>query len=115
MEEIKWSTKPYNVVFKDFHSNKLINIKRRPPEKLHEMLPTDKVELKFKKNDDWPEGEYEVRHINYRSPNTIQIEDEKGSTTFVPSHELELTRKVAHRDKNSENSSEIGYDYLGWP
>ncbi len=80
------------------------------------MLPTDKVELTFGKNDDWREGNtYTVKHINTRHPNVIQIQDSEGNATFVPSHDLLLKEKVGLRPGEERRDDPITSGYLTWP
>ena len=112
---ISFARKPYNVVYTDFHTGELVTVKRRPPAKDHEMLPTDIVELKTKKNDDWEEGgEYTVKHISHRQPNTIQLRNDAGDTTFVESFDLELVEEVAYRE-GKVTDEERRNRYLTWP
>ena len=115
MEAIRFPGKPYIVTYRDFHTNELIRIKRRPPAANHAMLPTDKVELKVTKNDDWREGDTDtIKHISYRNPNILQIENEDGLTTFMRSDELELKEKVA--DRGDSHFDDYGRNrYLTWP
>jgi hypothetical protein len=117
-DAIKFDRTPYNVTYYKDGEKKVI--RRVPPPKLHEGLPTDIVELKSKRSDDFPEGEnYKIKHINPRHPNTLQIEDEDGKTTFVSSFEVELKEKIAERE--GEVAPGKTYDvprlnrYLLWP
>ena len=115
MDEINFSRKPYTVAYTDFHTGELVKIVRRPPPLLHEMLPTDIVELTTKKGDDFQAGDdFTVKHISYRQPNTIQIQDDDGNTTFVPSFDLELKGKVAYRGV-ARIDDERANRYLLWP
>ena len=115
MNSIYFRRKPYNTFYKDFHTGEVKKIKRRPPPKLHNMLPTDVVELKSKKNQDWEQGEeYKIKHLTYRAPNTIQLEDDDGLTTFVSSFDLDLVEKVAYRGETQADSPDAN-KYLIWP
>ena len=113
---IHFSRKPYQVIYKDFHTGELKTIRRRPAPKTHEVLPTDIVSLKNQKNDDWLEDEeVTVRHISHRSPNVLQIQDEDGQTTFVPSFDVELEEKVAYRFGEIDKDGAEYNRYLRWP
>lgn len=112
---IKFNQKPYQVVYKDFHTNELKTVNRRPAEKQHLILPTDKVELTQKKNDDFEEGEeFTVKHISYRAPNVLQLKNDDNQTTFVNYFDTNLVEEVAYRNKpriDDEDSNR----YLIWP
>ncbi|MFK7873288.1 MAG: hypothetical protein AB8C84_08985 [Oligoflexales bacterium] len=113
---IHFSRKPYQVIYKDFHTGELKTIRRRPPAKNHEMLPTDVVSLKNTRNEKWQESdEVTVRHISHRAPNVLQVENADGQTTFVPSHDLNLEEKVAWRFGQSSPESSDFNRYLRWP
>lgn len=112
--EITFSRKPYTVTYKDMQGN-LQKIKRRPPPLLHDMLPTDKVELTTSKNADWQAGNvYEVKHINTRHPNVLQIQDQEGVATFVDSHDLKLDERVNFQGKEVAELQSFN-EYLLWP
>lgn len=101
-------------MYKDMHTGELVSKKRRPPPKLHDMLPTDKVELKFKKNEDWDSGEeLTVKSISDRSPNVVQIKNEEGESTFVSSIDLNLVEEQAYRPGKSKEQRSS--KYLLWP
>ena len=111
-----FSRKPYRVVYTDFHTGKLVSVIRRPPEKIHDMLPTDKVELTSARSEDWVEGkEYTVKYISSRQPNTLQIQDEDDRTTFVSSYDLLLRGKVAYRQAAHRADDPVKNEYLLWP
>ncbi len=91
-------------------------IRRRPPLKAHSMLPTDIVNLKHKKSDDFPEGEeLTIKHIPEKHANTLQLVNEEGQTTFVDYFDVELDEEIAPRlgvepaDRIANNA------YLMWP
>lgn len=113
--EIKFDRTPYTVKYKDMKGD-IQSIRRRPPPKLHDMLPQDEVKLTRKKNDDWLSGhEFTVKHINPRHPNTLQIEDDDGKSTFVSFYDLNLERRRAARDGVEALDLEVNNDYLLWP
>ena len=115
MSSIRFSRKPYTITYKDLRSGELRQIKRRPPPKLHDILPTDQVELLRSKNEDWQEeGIYTVKHINPRHPNVIQVMDEDLGTTFVDYFDLEIDEKVAFRGGDSRDDPRYNR-YLTWP
>ena len=104
------SRKPYVVQYRDFHTGALVTVKRRPPPKVHQMLPNDVVTLSTKSGEGWEEGgEYTVKSISPRQPNVLQIENSKGETTFVPYNELtsDAVRGVSNPVKANR--------YLRWP
>ena len=115
METVRLPDKPFYVTYKDFHTDKLVRIKRRPPSANHSMLPTDLVELKTTKNEDWREGDVDaIKHVSYRNPNVLQLENENGQTTFVRSDEVLLKEEIADRGKSSLDEFERN-KYLLWP
>lgn len=117
MTEIKFDRTPYKISYVDLKGNQK-TIRRVPPPKLHDMLPTDVVELTMKKNDDFDAGDkFTVKHINPRHPNVIQIDDGDGNATFVPYFDLELREKVARREGESGAPYEAPERnrYLLWP
>lgn len=113
---IKFDRTPYTVKYYDLHG-KVQSIRRRPPKKLHTMLPTDKVELTKRKNDDWPEGNtYTIESIKNRHPNTLQIRDEDGKKTFVSYSDVTSKEKVGIREDGSDPRDDaINNEYLTWP
>jgi hypothetical protein len=114
MDSVRFSQKPYNVVYMKDGVKHVI--KRRPPPVMHEMLPTDIVELTQSKNADWTEGsEYTVKNINPRHPNIIQIEDKEGNSTFVPYYDLNLNEMVAPRKGYAPKDMPANNKYLLWP
>jgi hypothetical protein len=94
-------------------------IRRRPPPKLHDVLPNDTVTLTRGKNDDWKEGEtYKVKNIQQRSPNVLQLVNEEGLTTFVNYYDAKMTIKPEERlPEGIESKFElpINNEYLLWP
>lgn len=113
-QSIQFSRRPYKISY--YKDGVQKTIRRVPPPKLHDILPQDVVELKTRKNDDWPGGdEYTVRHINPRHPNTIQLEDDDGNTTFVSHYDLELTEEVAARAGKRFQDVPRNNKYLLWP
>ncbi len=118
MSEIRFDRKPYNVTYVDLKGDQK-TIRRVPPPKLHEMLPTDVVELTTKKNDDFQAGDqFTVKHINARHPNIIQIDDGDGNATFVPYFDLKLepSGEMAPRDgQTAPHEVPARNRYLLWP
>lgn len=110
-----FSRKPYTIKYKD-QKGEMQSIRRVPPPKLHDMLPTDKVSLNSKKNDDWDSGEnFTIKGIAERQPNTIQIENEKGDYTFVSYYDLSLEEKISDARYEDPRDNPITNDYLIWP
>ena len=114
-DEIVFSRRPYTVSYKDL-KGEMHTIRRVPPEKLHEILPTDKVELTTTKNADWQEGDsYTMRHIAPRQPNTLQIEKGNGETTFIEYSDATLDEMVAPRYGMNSREAPVNNKYLLWP
>jgi hypothetical protein len=103
--------KPYTVTY--YKRGEKITIKRRPPPKIHDMLPTDIVQLsenrsaEFRAND-----KLTVKNINQRSPNVLQVEKKDGQTTFVSYADLIVKKK---RNEAHEEVQKIRDSYLYWP
>ena len=115
MGEIHFPTKPYTVVYKDSKTGDLKTVRRRPPPKLHKLLPKDTVELTSTKNLDWQDDQtYTIKHISYRSPNVIQLMNEEGRTTFVDHDQVKLMEKKGKRDIKQIDDP-IQSEYLLWP
>ncbi len=115
MDVARVPTNAYYVTYKDFHTGQLMRIKRRPPKLDHEILPTDRVELKFTKNDDWKEGSIEtVKSLGRRNPNVLQLENSEHQTTFVRSRDVLLQKRVAERVGANRDEVYTGR-YLVWP
>lgn len=115
MDEVRFNHKPYQVIYKDQHTGELKKIMRRPPEKLHDILPTDIVKLNQRKSADFEEdGEYKVKHISPRSPNVLQLKNDDGQTTFVEYFQTDLQEKVAYRSVAAVDD-EVQSRYLLWP
>jgi hypothetical protein len=115
---IQFSRAPYAVSFHDLHGQ-LQTIRRVPPPKLHDALPTDRVELTTKKSDDFREGdEVTVKYINPRHPNTLQLVNGNGDTTFVDYYDVNLVNEVAPRTDrlvSDRPSATVSNRYLMWP
>lgn len=111
--------RPYTVTYKDFHTGEIKKLVRRPPAKLHPILPTDQVVLTSQKGADWPSGdEYSVKQINPKQPNILKIEDNNGKTTFVDYFDVRLSKEIAARNEDgSPWSPEQGprRSYTQWP
>ncbi len=113
--DIKFDRTPYTVRYVDQKGDQQ-SIRRVPPPKLHDALPTDKVVLTSKRSDDFQEGEsYEVKNINPRHPNTLQLVDDEGRTTFVDFYTAKLDKKIAPRDGVDPRDEPISNQYILWP
>lgn len=115
MDPVKPANGAYTVTWFDNGEKK--TMRRIPPPKLHTMLPEDIVELKSKRSDDFLEGKnYEIKGISPRHPNTIQIKNDEGQTTFVEYFKLEPEEKrILNADGSlSINNSKLN-KYLRWP
>jgi hypothetical protein len=116
MTSIGTQARPYTVTYRDFHTGELKKVTRRPPPKLHDMLPTDQVQLTYKKNDDWlPGDEVRVKHISPKQPNILQVEKDDGSTTFVSHYDARLLEKLAPEHGESLMEDPKFNRYLLWP
>ena len=115
MDPIRFSNKPTQRVYQDFHTGELKKVRRRPPPKLHDILPTDVVEITSKKNDDFDVGdEVTVKHVSYRTPNVLQLQNDDGQTTFVGFPSVELEEALAYRVRD-QIDDEGANRYLLWP
>lgn len=118
VSELKFDRTPYTVRYqKDGVQHK---IRRVPPPKLHDMLPGDEVTISRKKGDSWDKGtEVKIKHINTRHPNTLQIEDGDGKTTFLDYMDLNFKGReeddIDSKDRKSIAKDPIGSQYLLWP
>ena len=114
-DAVRFSRRPYTVTYRDMEGVQR-TIKRTPPPKLHDALPTDVVSLNRKRNDDFDAGgEFEVKSINPRHPNTLQLEDDDGRTTFVDYFDVTLEKEVAFRDGVDPRDKPVNNRYLLWP
>ena len=114
MSSVRFTRRPYTVTY--YKDGEKHTIRRRPPEKLHEAWPEDIVSFKQGKGEDWLEGEeYEVRHINPRHPNVIQLDDGEGNTTFVEYMDVQLEEANGKRDGTSIAEVSNRNRYLLWP
>lgn len=115
-DAIKFDRKPYTVTYREDATGEIKTIQRRPPPKLHEALPTDIVELNHKKSDDFEAGDnVEVTYINPRHPNTLQIKNSAGDTTFVEYYDANLKEEVAPRAGVDPRDRPQSNRYLIWP
>ena len=116
---IKFDRTPYKVSWRDSEGVQQ-TIRRVPPPKLHDALPKDQVRLSRTVSSTFKEGEsFEVKHINPRHPNTLQLVNSEGKTTFVGYHDIALKKGVS---KNSaeiarveKENIELTQDHLRWP
>jgi hypothetical protein len=114
-DAVRFSRKPYTISYTDLKGEHK-TIRRVPPAKMHEALPTDIVELTRKKSDAFDEGEeYEVKHINPRHPNVLQLVGDDGRTTFVEHYDIRLEEEVADRPGKDPRDKPINNRYLLWP
>lgn len=120
-DEFKVDRTPYKVTYQDLQG-KMQTITRTAPPKLHDALPEDIVTLDRKRSDDFDAGnDFEVKHINPRHANTLQLVREGGATTFVDYYDVTLKEEVTPRDENAPRinpnsaSASINNRYLLWP
>ena len=114
-DPINFDRKPYFVSWKD-ESGEMHKIRRVPPPKLHEALPEDMVKLTKTKSDDFKEGAVlKVKNITNRQPNTLQLVDDDGKTTFVNYSDVELKEKRAARNGIPPEALPERNRYLLWP
>lgn len=112
---IRWTRRPYTVTYQDLKGERH-TIRRVPPPRLHNIYPTDLVELTRGKNLDFLEGdEFEVKHINPRHPNVLQLVNDEEITTFVEYFDAELTEEVADRPGVNPFDKPANNRYLMWP
>ncbi|MFW7379778.1 MAG: hypothetical protein ACOH5I_13275 [Oligoflexus sp.] len=112
--EIKFNREPYTVRYTQNGEQK--TYRRRPPPKLHEMLPSDIVVLTQSKNDDFQAGqEFTVKHINQRQPNILQVTNDQGISTFVDYFDLRMEEMVAKRNGVDPREFPQNNRYLLWP
>ena len=111
---IQFNRQPYKVTY--YKDGEKHIIRRRPPPKLHQLLPKDEVSLKLSKNADYQAGdEFTVKHINQRQPNVLQLENDSGQTTFVDYYDLNLEAKRALPGGESPLDLPENNRYLLWP
>jgi hypothetical protein len=114
-EVVRWTRRPYTITYQDLKGEKH-TIRRVPPPRLHDMLPTDIVELTRQKNEDFVVGdEFDVKHINPRHPNVLQLTNDDEITTFVDYYDLDLVEEVADRPGVNHFDKPINNRYLMWP
>jgi hypothetical protein len=114
-DAVKFNRTPYKVSYRDLNGD-LKTIRRVPPPKLHDALPTDVVKLTRKKNDDFQKGdEFEVVSISDRQPNVLQLQRSDGTRTFVDHYDIQLEKRVAFRDGVDPRDEPINNKYLLWP
>jgi hypothetical protein len=114
-DAVRFDRKPYIVTYKD-EQGVLKQIKRTPPPKLHEALPTDVVQLTRKHSDDFRDGdELEVSYISPRQPNVLQVKNGSGQTAFVDYYDMNLIDEVAPRNGVDPRDKPANNKYLLWP
>lgn len=114
-DEIKFDRKPYTVTYTDMQGQ-VKTLRRVPPAKVHEALPTDIVTITHKRNDDFRAGDdVEVKHINPRNPNVLQVQNDEGQTTFLDVFDFSLKEEVAWRNGIDPRDRPGNSRYLLWP
>lgn len=112
---IRFSRTPYQVTYRDLRGE-LKTIRRVPPPKLHDMLPTDVVSLSRQTSEAFQEGdEVRIKHINPRQANTLQLINAEGATTFVNYTDVVLQRAEAPRPDADPRDMPVNNRYLTWP
>lgn len=116
MSAISFPRRPYNVTYRSI-DGEINTIRRQPPKKLHDILPEDVVSLSYKKNDDWEVGEeFEVKNVNNKQPNTVQIKNtDTNDYTFVPYYDLKIEEKVNFSNYKEKRDIPQNNKYLRWP
>ena len=113
-QNVSFSRRPYTVTY--YKDGERHTIRRRPPAKAHQIWPEDIVSLKSNRTSQFFEGdEVEVRHINPRHPNILQLENDDGATTFVEYFDVELESAEGPRSGLDEAQLEVQNEYLNWP
>jgi hypothetical protein len=106
---------PYTVTYQDLEG-KVQTIRRVPPAKQHDILPTDVVTLKEKRSDDFQAGDQvDVSYISSRNPNVLQVKNNKGEATFVEYFEADLQKEVHPRGGVDVKDQPRNTRYLLWP
>lgn len=114
-DAVRFSRTPYIVKYKDQHGE-IKSIRRVPPPKLHEALPTDIVKLTHKRSDDFEAGDnFEVVNITQRQPNVLQLKNDDGQTTFIDYYDAQLEEERAIRDGVDPRDRPVNNRYLLWP
>ncbi len=114
-DTIQFPRTPYKVSYQDLEG-KTQTIRRVPPPKLHDILPTDIVSLKEKRSDDFKAGEkVEVAYIPPRNANVLQVKNSRGDTTFVEYFEADLREEVSPRAGVDPKDRPQNTRYLLWP
>lgn len=111
---VRWNREPYTVTY--WKDGEKKTIRRRPPEKLHDVMPDDVVTLTRKKGDDFDKGdEFKVKSIQQRSPNVLQLTNEEGISTFVDYYDAKLEKRNYLPPGVEYNDLPINNRYLLWP
>jgi hypothetical protein len=114
-DAIQFDRKPYIVSYVD-NEGKQQKIRRVPPPKLHDAMPTDKVELTRKHSDDFDKGDIlTVKSISPRQPNTLKVENADGKSTFIGYNEMLLKEKIFSKDGTPPERVPERLKYLLWP
>jgi hypothetical protein len=114
-DPVQFERKPYIVSYID-NEGKLQKIRRVPPPKLHDAMPTDQVELTRKHSDDFNKGDVlTVKSISPRQPNTLKVENSNGQTTFIGYNEMLVKDKLFSKDGTPPERMPERSKYLLWP
>jgi hypothetical protein len=114
-DAVNFPRTPYKITYRDLQGE-LKTIKRTPPPKLHDALPTDIVELTHTKNADYQAGDkLEVVGISPRQPNVLQVKNGDGQVTFIDYYDAKLDREVAPRNGVDPRDRPVNNKYLLWP
>ena len=114
-DPIQFDRKPYIVTYVDTEGVQQ-KIRRVPPPKLHDAMPTDRVELTRIRSDDFKDGDMlTVVGVSPRQPNTLKVENAAGQTTFISHYDMLLKEKKAMRDGVSPERLPERNQYLLWP
>ncbi len=114
-DPVQFDRKPYIVSYVDADGVQQ-KIRRVPPPKLHDAMPTDQVELTCKHSDDFKDGDVlTVVGVSPRQPNTLKVENAAGQVTFISQYDMLLKEKKAMRDGLTPERLPERNQYLLWP
>jgi len=114
-DPIQFDRKPYFISYVDAEGVQQ-KIRRVPPPKLHDALPTDRVELTRKHSDDFKDGDVmTVVGVSPRQPNTLKVQNADGQTTFISHYDMLLKEKRSMRDGIPPERLPERNQYLLWP
>lgn len=118
IQSVTFDRRPYKVEY--YKDGKKQTLVRRPPPKLHDVLPGDTVTIRNRKNADWREDdEVSVKAINPRQPNVLQVSKPNGEYTFLSYFDCDAKPRAndeMYRDSSGKLVRDpVGNDYLLWP